>query len=63
MICCDVARRVQTRVEAIGDMSTLDAGKARALAQRFDVDVLVIDRDLPLPELHRDGRFRVYRLQ
>jgi hypothetical protein len=59
----DVAIRVQERLEALGDISTLDADKARALAARFDLDLLVIDRDLPLPELHRDGRFRVYRLR
>lgn len=58
----DVATRVQARIEAVGDFGALDAPGARALARRFDLDVLVIDRDLPLPELHRDGRFRVYRL-
>jgi hypothetical protein len=59
----DVAIRVQERITALGDFATLDAGTARALATRFDLDVLVIDTDLPLPELHRDGRFRVYRLR
>lgn len=59
----NVATRVQSRIEAIGDFSALDARSARALAQRYDLDVLVIDRDLPLRELHRDGRFRVYDLK
>lgn len=59
----DIALRVRDRLSAIGDFSTLDARKARALAQRYDLDVLVIDRDLPLTQLHREGRFRVYRLQ
>jgi hypothetical protein len=59
----DVATRVQARLDAIGDFATIDAARATALARRYDLDVLVIDRDLPLPELHRDGRFRVYRLQ
>jgi hypothetical protein len=59
----DVATRVQARLEAVGDFASLDAPRARALAQQFDLDLLVIDRDLPLPEVHRDGRFRVYRLQ
>lgn len=58
-----VALGVQSRIDAIGDFATLDAAKAVALARRFDIDVLVIDRALPLPELHRDGPFRVYRLQ
>jgi hypothetical protein len=59
----EVAVRVQSRIEAIGDFSALDGPKARALAERFDLDVLVIDRDLPLPEIHRDDPFRVYRLR
>ncbi|MGV3517486.1 hypothetical protein [Luteitalea sp.] len=59
----DVATRVQARLEAVGDFASMDAPRARALAQQFDLDLLVIDRDLPLPEVHRDGRFRVYRLQ
>ncbi len=59
----DVALRVQARLEAIGDFAAVDAASARALARRFDLDVLVIDRDLDLEQLHRDGRFRVYRLQ
>ncbi len=59
----DVATRVQSRLEAIGDFTDLDAPKAVALARRFDLDVLVIDRPLPLRELHRDGRFRVYELK
>ena len=59
----DVAMRVQERIEAIGDFSTLDATSARALARRFDLDLLVIDRDVALEQLHREGRFRVYRLK
>ena len=59
----DVATRVQARIDAIGDFSDLDAAEARDLARRFDLDVLVIDRDLPLRELHRDGRFRIYELK
>ena len=59
----DVATRVQSRLEAIGDFSTLDASSALALARRFDLDLLVIDRDVALEQLHRDGRFRVYRLK
>jgi hypothetical protein len=59
----EVATRVQSRIEAIGDFAALDAPAARALAERFDLDLLIIDRDLPLPEVHRDGPFRVYRLR
>ena len=59
----DVAMRVQSRLEAIGDFATLDATSALALARRFDLDLLVIDRDVALEQLHREGRFRVYRLK
>ena len=59
----DVALRVQSRLEAIGDFAALDATSARALASRFDLDLLVIDRDMALEQLHREGRFRVYRLK
>lgn len=59
----DVAMRVQSRLEAVGDFATLDATSALALARRFDLDLLVIDRDVALEQLHREGRFRVYRLK
>jgi hypothetical protein len=59
----DVALRVQSRLEAVGDFSALDATSALALARRFDLDLLVIDRDVALEQLHREGRFRVYRLK
>jgi hypothetical protein len=59
----NVALRVQSRLEAVGDFATLDATSAHALARRFDLDLLVIDRDVALEQLHREGRFRVYRLK
>lgn len=59
----EVALRVQQRLAAVGDFSVLDATDAQALARQFDLDVLVVDRDLPLPELYRNSRFRVYRLR
>ena len=58
----DVALRVRRRLAAVGDFATLDAARARALAREFDLELLLIDRDLPLTPLHRDGRFRVYQL-
>ena len=60
----DVAMRVQDRESRRSAISRRSMPRqARALARRFDLDLLLIDRDLPLPELHRDGRFRVYRLR
>lgn len=57
------AARVIERQHAIGDFATLDAERARALAGRYDLDYLVIDRDLPLPLAERIGEFRIYRLR
>jgi hypothetical protein len=57
------AARVIERGEAIGDFAALDEGAARALATRFGLDYLVIDRDLDLPLAHREGAFRVYALR
>ena len=56
------ASRVIERQAAIGDFDTLDAGRTRALALRSRLDYLVIDRDLPLPQAERLGRFRIYAL-
>ena len=49
-----------------GDLSEPGAAVdlwARALARRYDLDYLVIDRQLPMPEAYRNARFYVYRLQ
>jgi len=58
----DSGARVIEREAALGDFATLDAAGARALAARYDLDYLVIDRDLALPEARRVGRFRIYSL-
>ncbi len=57
------ASRVIERQAAIGDFDTLDAGRTRTLAVRYGLDYLVIDRDLPLPQAERLGRFRIYALR
>lgn len=59
----DIALRVHERVAAIGDFSTMTPERARSLARRYDLDYLVIDRPLSLPEAYRNDRFYVYRLQ
>ena len=59
----DIALRVDERVTAIGDFATLTPDRARALARRYDLDYLVIDRRLPMPEAYRNSQFYVYRLQ
>lgn len=57
------ADRVIRRQRALGDFETLDEARAAALAARFGIDYLVIDRDLALPLVHREGPFRVYSLR
>jgi hypothetical protein len=59
----EAAHRLLERQRALGDFSTIDDARGRALAAMYDVDFLVIDRDLALPRVHQDGRFRVYRLR
>jgi hypothetical protein len=59
----EIALRVDERVTAIGDFATLTPDRARALARRYDLDYLVIDRRLPMPEAYRNSQFYVYRLQ
>jgi hypothetical protein len=59
----DIAVRVVDRVNAIGDFTTLDVGRARDLAKRFDLDFLVVDRDLDLPLAYRNSQFRIYSLR
>jgi len=54
------ASRVIERQAAIGSFDALDADRARALAQVYGLDYLVIDRDLPLPMAERIGPFRIY---
>lgn len=56
------AARVIDRRGAIGDFATLDAAGALALATRFRLDFLAIDRELDLPLAHREGAFRIYAL-
>ena len=36
---------------------------ARALARRFGLDYLIIDRELGLPLVHQSGSLYVYRLR
>jgi hypothetical protein len=57
------AARVLERQSALGDFARLDEAAAGALAQRYRLDYLVIDRDLALHEAARFGPFRVYRLR
>lgn len=59
----DVAMRVVERTTAIGDFTELNADRARALAAQYDVDYLVTESDLPLPQAYRNDQFRIYALR
>lgn len=58
-----VAMRVAERTSALGDFATLTPDSARALARRYDLDVLVTERAIDLPIAYRNARFLVYRLR
>ena len=59
----DVAARVVERTAAIGDFTALTAPQALDLARRYDLDYLVTQAELPLPEAYRNTQFRIYSLR
>jgi hypothetical protein len=59
----DVAARVVERSRAIGDFGTLTAERATQLGERYDLNYLVTEAELPLPVAYRNERFRVYSLK
>ena len=58
-----LAGQVVDRRRAIGTFSALTADKARALGQQYDLNYLVTTATLPLAEVYRNSRFRIYALQ
>ena len=58
-----VALRVAERIGAMGDFNRLTPASARALADRFGLDVLVTEHALDLPLAYRNSRFSIYRLR
>jgi hypothetical protein len=58
-----IAMRLADRQRALAALPWDTPDGARALAQRFGLDYLVIDRPLPLPLAHRSGSLFVYRLR
>ena len=59
----EVAGRVVERTAAIGNFGELTAGRARELAQQYDLDYLVTENELPLTEVFRNAQFRIYALR
>ena len=58
-----VAIRTRDRLAALGDFRKLDAGLARTLAAKYDLDYLVTEGTLPLPVAFESGALRIYRLR
>jgi hypothetical protein len=58
-----VAIRTRDRVAEVGDFDTLTADRARALAGQYELDYLVTEATLDLPEAFTSGRLHIYRLR
>jgi hypothetical protein len=59
----ETALRLADRERALSVLPWDTPDGALALARRFGLDYLVIDRELPLPLAHRSGSLYVYRLR
>jgi hypothetical protein len=58
----DVAMWVLGRAHDVRNFDSLTLGQLRALAARYDLHYLVVDRDIDLPLAYRNDQFRVYSL-
>ena len=59
----DVAVESLKRIRDAQNFDALSPDQLRALATRYDLDYLVVDRDVDLPIAYRNEQFRVYSLQ
>jgi hypothetical protein len=59
----NVAVEALRRLTDVRDFDSLTPEQLRALAARYDLDYLVVERDVDLPVAYRNGQFRVYSLQ
>ncbi|MBI2833435.1 MAG: hypothetical protein HYX76_03295 [Acidobacteria bacterium] len=58
-----VASRVVQRTRELADFAALTPDRARELAEREDLDYLVTEARLALPEVYHNSRFWMYRLK
>ena len=58
-----IAMRVAARLRALEETAWDTPEGARTLANRFGLDYLVVDHELPLPLAHRSGSMFVYKLR
>ena len=59
----DVAMRVADKERALDALAWNTPDGARALARRYGLDYLIVDRELDLPLVHRSGSLFIYRLR
>ncbi len=59
----EVAVESLQRIHDAQHFDTLSPAHLRALAARYDLDYLVIDRDVDLPVAYRNEQFRIYDLR
>ena len=59
----DVAMWVLGRIQDAQGFGSLTPAQFQALAARYDLDYLVVDRDVALPLAYRNGQFRIYQLR
>lgn len=59
----DVAMWVLGRIQDAQNFDALTPAQLRALAARYDLDYLVVERDIDLPIAYRNDQFRVYSLK
>jgi hypothetical protein len=58
----DVAMRVLGRIQDAAGFEAITPERALALAHQYELDYLVIDRDINLPLTYRNAQFRIYAL-
>jgi len=59
----DVAVESLRRIHDAQNFDTLTSADLRTLAGRYDLDYLVVDRDVDLPLAYRNEQFRIYDLR
>jgi hypothetical protein len=59
----DVAERVVERAAAIGDFAAITPDGARTLAAKYDLDYLITEARLGLPQAYENSQFRIYALK
>ena len=59
----DVAVSALQKIHDASNLETMSAEQLRGLADRYDLDYFVADRDVDLPLAYRNAQFRVYSLR